>query len=186
MQLQAILKSPTVQRGLIAIVAAIGLLAFPELLTRFLALLIGAVALATGLVDVRDGIRQRKLSAIAVGSVFVATGVTLIFLGETARRVVVLLIAGLILVRALRCFASAVAAQRDPEGDPFWPLAQGVLSLTLAVAIVLIPGTVVTTVILSIGVFWILFLVVVVVNAIGKETEADVPKTSWRSSGRTR
>ena len=120
--------------------------------------------------------RQRRAYLLAVGVVFVATGVTLIALGETARRVVVLLLAGLVLVRSLQGFISAVNAYRDPEGDPFWPLARGVLTLSFGVAILLVPGTVITVGVFAIGVAWILGGVIVVVNALLQGEDDDVPQ----------
>ena len=47
------------------------------------------------------------------------------------------------MTRAARGLIAAVAAYRSPEGDPFWPATQALLTMLLAIAVILIPESVI-------------------------------------------
>ena len=164
------------QRGIIAIAGAVAILLFPDVLASLLRILIGLTALGAALVDLASGIRHRRAMDLLTGLVFLGAAVALLFLGDAATRTVVLVLAALILTRAARGLIAAVAAYRNPEGDPFWPATQALLTVLLAIAVILIPESVIHMAVFFVGTVWIVGGLIVLINGLSQDPDTDVPQ----------
>lgn len=175
MRVTTALRSTAIQRGLVAIIAAIVVFAARDLLSELLYLLIGVVALAIGLVQSGEWWKTRRWSDLAQAILLLAFGIGLLFGGEPVRRNLQLLLAGILVVSAAAGIYVARQWSTEEAGDLFWPYVKGVLLLALASTLVVIPDTILQLAVIAIGTFWILAGVVVLVNALGEDETNQVP-----------
>lgn len=176
MDLRAAARSPAVWRGLISIVGAIVILLWPEVVAQFLVAIIGIGLIAVGSIEIVAWARERPRRPweLVRSTVLVAGGVLIFFAPTEPVDLVKVGIAVIIGLRAVLGILTAYRAWRREEEDPFWPLLRGVLSLGLALTLVLIPGLVVTFVVLIVAFAWIISGFVVLLNAVG-DIDAESP-----------
>lgn len=170
------LRSPPVVRGLLSLLAAILALAFPDLLGELLFILIGVAAVVLGVLDIREWRKHRVLSQLVVGLTLVAAGTAVLVGGDLVHRVLEWVVAGALALRSVWLVVRSRREQKDTGTDPFWGYATSALMLTLAVALLLIPHTVIHWVVVGIAIAWILGGTIVLINAVGSARRGeDVP-----------
>ncbi len=174
MPIAQLLRSPVVQRATIAIIAAIAVLAYPDLVGSLLFELLALVAVAVGAVEIFGALRTRAVRGILNGLAFVVFGVVLLLGGELANRAVELALAGVLAWRGGLNLVFAYRSRAVGE-DPFWPVSRGVLLILLAAALLVIPDSLLLWVVLLVAVTWIVSGVIVIVNAIGEDEANAVP-----------
>jgi uncharacterized hydrophobic protein (TIGR00271 family) len=175
MSIRRLALSPVVQRAAVAIVAAIVALAVPDLFESLLFLFVGVVAIAAGIVELiawgRSAVWKDLLQALGL----IALGGVLLFGGEKTDRTLALALVGLLVWRAIVVIIGEIRAQRAGKADPFWPVARAAVLLLLALALLLIPDTLLRMVVLVIGVSWMIGGAIVIVNAIGEDEDSPIP-----------
>lgn len=170
MNLRGALRSPAVWRGIASIVAAVFVLAIPELLVDLLGVLIAVAIVVIGVIELagwwtstpRHPTELLRALILILGTVF------LLAVPSNDLDLVTLAVATIITFRALTMAFTAYRSWRT-TGDLFWPLIRTVLSLGLVVAIVFIPGTIVHIVVIIVGGAWIVGGVVVLVHALSDD-----------------
>lgn len=175
MTVRRLALSPVVQRAAIAIVAAIVALAYPDVFASLLFFLVGVAAIAAGIVEVIAWGRSRVWRDLFQALGLIALGAVLLFGGEKSDRTLALVLAGLLVWRAVVVILGEIRASRGGTSDPFWPVARAAVLLLLALALLLIPGTLVQMVVLLIGTSWIIAGAIVIVNTIGEDEDSPVP-----------
>jgi uncharacterized hydrophobic protein (TIGR00271 family) len=175
MTVRRLALSPVVQRAAVAIVAAIVALAVPDLFASLLFLLIGVVAVAAGIVELIGWGRSRAWKDLLQALGLIALGAVLLFGGEKSDRTLGLVLVGLLVWRAVIVIVGEIRASRAGRVDLFWPVARAAVLLLLALALLLIPETLLTMVVLLIGVSWIIGGAIVIVNTIGEDEDSPIP-----------
>ncbi|MGD2101650.1 MAG: DUF389 domain-containing protein [Acidimicrobiia bacterium] len=175
MAIRRIALSPAVHRAAIAIVAALTALAYPRFFGQLLFLVVGAVAAAAGVAELISWFRGRVVKELLQSLGLLAVAVVLLFGGERSDRVLALVLVGLLVWRALVVLVGEYRSWRAGVSDPFWPVARAVALLLLALALALIPDTLLRMVILLMAVSWIVGGAIVIVNVIGEDEDSPVP-----------
>ncbi len=166
MNLQHLLRSTTVWRGILGFAGAVAVLAWPELFGDLLVWLIGLGAMAVGVMELVIWVGEKPRSAwdlmralaLILGGAFVLIAPT---------EPVDLVRAGVAAILAVRAVGSLLAAYRQwrkNRKDPFWSIIKSTLSLVLAVALLLVPGALLSFVVAAVAAVWILSAVLVVMN----------------------
>ena len=169
------LKSPSVLRGLVAIVAAIVVLSFPDFLGRLIFLLIGIAALTVGAIDIRGWWTSRRYFDLLLGLVLIVVGVTVLFGGSEVHRLLENMVAGIIAIRSIALMLRARRAYKTSGDDPFWAVASAVIGLTVAATLILIPETILHLVVVGIAVSWILGGIIVLLNDLSEDEDENTP-----------
>ena len=174
--LRSILRSPAVQRGLVAIGGAVLLLLFPSLASRLLYLLVGVAALLLGFVQYGAWRTNRRWTELLYAVVLAGGGLASLIGGETIGRHLSLGVAALIGFRAAQLLLSGYRVFRSDRGETaFWLVAKGVLLLAGSVLLVVAPRSVTLLVLVAIAVAWMFAGAVVIVNAVGETEDSEVP-----------
>lgn len=169
------LRSPSVLKGLIAVVAAVVVLAFPDLLGRLIFILVGLAALVVGIIDIRTWWTTRRYFDLLVGLVLIAVGLSVLFGGSEIRKRLDLLVAGIIAVRSIFLIVRARRGFKKSGDDPFWAIASAAIGLSIAAALIFIPDTLLHIVVVGIALSWILSAVIVVLNELGEDEDENTP-----------
>ncbi|MEA1904211.1 MAG: hypothetical protein U9N56_11895 [Actinomycetota bacterium] len=85
MNIASAFRSPAVQRGALAVIAVIAILAIPDFRGALVRFLVAAGAGAYGALELITGVKDRRWSQAAIAVVFILTGVALLFGGDDAR-----------------------------------------------------------------------------------------------------
>lgn len=171
MDIRQALRSPAVLRGLLSIIAAVVVLAFPNLLKESIWALASFGAIVFGLVEVftwwRNG--HTDHDELLKAAVLLAGGSALILFREEAVRVAELIFAGILVFRSLLRIYRAIRLRRQDAQDPFWDLIRAAVGLLLALTLVFIPQTVISMILILLALGWIVAGLVVLINAIGDD-----------------
>lgn len=169
-------RSPAIQRGAVAILAALAVLIWPDLFGSLLLFLVGAVAVAVAVVELIGWRTTRDSGQLFQGLVLLGAGLAILLAGDRLTRLLELAVAGVIAARAARSIYSAYRSWKLSGDDPFWASARGVLAFALAGAIAFVPETLLKLGIVVVAIAWIVGGVVVLINTIGEESEdGEIP-----------
>jgi uncharacterized hydrophobic protein (TIGR00271 family) len=169
------LRSASVLRALVAILAAIVVLSFPDFLGRLIFVLIGLAALAVGVIDVKNWWTSRRYFDLLIGLVMVLVGVSVLFGGSEIHLLLEYIVAGIIVIRSFALMLRARRAYKATGDDPFWAIASAVIGLTVVAALVLSPEAILHFVVVGIAVSWILGGVIVLLNDLGEDEDENTP-----------
>lgn len=176
MTVRRLARSPVVQKAAIVIVAAIVALAFPAAFESVLFLFVGIVAVVAGLIEFAGWWRSRAWRDLLQSLGLVGFGVVLLAGGERSDRTLALILVGLLSWRAMVILTAGIRASRTGGDDPFWPVARAVALILLALALLLIPETLLRVVVLVMAFGWIVGGAIVIVNVIGEDEDSPVPE----------
>jgi uncharacterized hydrophobic protein (TIGR00271 family) len=173
------LKSPPVLRGLLSILAAVLVLAFPNLLKESIWVLASLGAIVVGLVEIltwwRDGRSDHQ--ELLKAAVLIAGGAALILFREETVRTAEFIFAGILLARSLLRIYRAIHGWRQDAQDPFWDLIRATVGLLLAATLIVIPASVISMILILLALGWIGAGLVVLVYAIGDD-DPSIPAPS--------
>ena len=162
-------------KGLIAIVGAVVVLAFPDFLGRLIFVLVGLAALAVGVIDIKTWWNTRRYFDLLIGLVLVAVGLSVLFGGSTVHRRLDYVVAGIIAFRSILLMLRARRAFKADGHDPFWAVASALIGLATAAALIFIPETLLHLVVVGIALSWVLGAVIVLLNELGEDEDEDTP-----------
>lgn len=175
MSIGHLLRSPVVLRAMAAILAAIAALAFPDLITEFVFLLLGVVAIVVGSIELYGWWRSKHLPDLLTGAGLILFGLLMLFGGQQTDRFLEVGLAGVLAWRGVVNLSSAIAMRRSTDADPFWPTTRGLLLVLLALTLVVIPEVFLQGVLVVVSISWIVGGAIVIVNTIGESEETPVP-----------
>jgi uncharacterized hydrophobic protein (TIGR00271 family) len=175
MTLPKTFRSPSVVKGLIAIVGAVVVLAFPDFLGRLIFVLVGLAALAVGVIDIKTWWNTRRYFDLLIGLVLVAVGLSVLFGGSTVHRRLDYVVAGIIVFRSILLMLRARRDFKADGHDPFWAVASALIGLATAAALIFIPETLLHLVVVGIALSWVLGAVIVLLNELGEDEDEDTP-----------
>jgi uncharacterized membrane protein HdeD (DUF308 family) len=156
-------------RGVIAILFGVLTILNPAISLAALILLFGAYALADGVFSVMAAITRRKneprwVALLVSGILGVLIGVATFLMPSVTALALLYIIAAWAVVRGVFEIAAAIQLRRVIEGE-FWLILAGVMSVAFGVLMFLFPGAGALAVLLWIGVFAIVFGVVLLALA---------------------
>jgi len=160
---------------MVAIVAAIVVLSFPDFLGKLLFVLVGLTALVVGAIDLRNWWKSRRYFDLLIGLVLIVVGFSVLFGGSDVHKLMEYIVASIIAIRSVALMLRARRAYKTSGDDPFWAVASAIIGLAVAAALVLIPETILHFVVVAIAVSWILGSVIVVLNDLGEDEDEDTP-----------
>jgi uncharacterized membrane protein HdeD (DUF308 family) len=157
-------------RGMIAILFGVLTILNPAISLAALILLFGAYALADGVFSVIAAITRRKneprwVALLVSGILGVLIGVATFLMPSVTALALLYIIAAWAVVRGVFEIAAAIQLRKVIEGE-FWLILAGVMSVAFGVLMFLFPGAGALAVLLWIGVFAIVFGVVLLALAL--------------------
>jgi len=156
-------------RGVLAIVFGVLAAVMPHVTLAVLILMFGAYAIVEGIFNVIAAVRTPRgerhwLALLVEGLVSIAAGVLAILLPHITALALLYLIAAWALVSGILAIAAAVRLRKEIEGE-WWLALNGVAAIVFAVLVMIAPGAGALAVVLWIGVFAIVFGILLLVLA---------------------
>lgn len=168
--------NPATIRGAALIVAGSFALAFPRLSTFSIGVMISAVLIVTGGVDIWASLRTRKPSwhATGLGVVWILAGVALVVFRQDALDVLAMVIGFLAVLRGAVIFILAIR-QRRLSSSWVYDLVRGLLFVAAGAILILIPGALVSAVVVGVA------LVAVVAGGISMSFGLALPEEAEKA-----
>jgi uncharacterized membrane protein HdeD (DUF308 family) len=141
-------------RGLVGVVLGLALLAWPRESVEALIMLIGAFALATGVLVLAHGITVRLFwpAVAAGGAITIIFGLVFLLAPDATAEVVVVLVGIWAIIFGIMELAGS-AMMRRMDLDASFPMAIGIISLVFGLVLLVRPGVGIVTASILIGAY---------------------------------
>jgi uncharacterized membrane protein HdeD (DUF308 family) len=169
-------------RGVLAIIFGLIALFAPIATAIVLAIVIGAYAIVTGVFDIIEAIRHRGSSSmvlqIVLGAVSILFGIlVLVWPGISLTVLVIMVAIWAIIIGALQ-IVSSVRHRAVPNSGWVWGIIGGALSVLFGILVLIWPGTGLVTIIWIIGIWAIVWGIILIVLGVRLRKAASTNEAS--------